>query len=311
MADWTKNQRRAMGNLAMKKLLLVAAVMLLPAAMARAEDTSTKVSTAPAITTAEGGAAKDTPVNCADRLGVSRVVEVDTAGGGEYGEQYEPKHLLEKGEVVLTFDDGPHPTYTREILAALAAQCTKATFFNVGEMIKDYPDIAREVQAAGHTIGTHTYTHRNLASLSLDRAKSQIESTINIAQATLPNGVAPFFRFPYLSDPKRVREYLASRNIAVFGIDVDSYDWRVRTPEKVVHNVLSGLDKTGGGIILFHDIHPQSAKAIPTVLAELKARGLKVVQLVPKSHIETVAMAEPAAAPAPRRRAHRQRRIRH
>jgi peptidoglycan-N-acetylglucosamine deacetylase len=303
------------GILDVKKLLLVAALMLLPAAMVRAEESSpTQVTPAPDGTAPSSGAAKDSGVakdsaaNCADKLGVSRIAEIDTTGGGEYGDQYPPKDLLQKGEVVLTFDDGPHPTYTKEILAALAEQCTKATFFNVGEMIKQFPDVARQVQAAGHTIGTHTFTHRNLGSLSLEGAKSQIESTINTAQAVLPNGVAPFFRFPYLSDPKRVREYLASRNIAVFSIDVDSFDWRMRAPEKVIHNVLSGLDKTGGGIILFHDIHPVTTKALPTVLAELKSRGFKVVHLVPKSRIEVVAMAEPAAAPAPRRRAHRHRR---
>jgi len=295
------------GILGMKKLLLVAA-LLLPAAVARAEDNVSKVNAAPESATVAPAATNNTPVNCADKLGVSRVAEVDTTGGGEYGEQYPPKPLLEKGEVVITFDDGPHPQYTREILDALAAQCTKATFFNVGEMIKEFPDIARQVQAEGHTVGTHTYTHRNLGSLSLDRAKAQIESTINVAQATLPNGVAPFFRFPYLSDPQRVRDYLATRNIAVFGIDVDSFDWRMRAPEKVVANVTKGLEKVGGGIILFHDIHPQSAKAIPTVLAYLKEHGFRVVHLVPKSRIETVAMAEPVAEPAPRRRAHRHRR---
>jgi peptidoglycan/xylan/chitin deacetylase (PgdA/CDA1 family) len=297
------------GILDMKKLLLVAA-LLLPAAMARAEDNVSKVNTAPESATAapDHPTTNNTPANCADKLGVARIAEVDTTGGGEYGEQYAPKPLLGKGEVVITFDDGPHPKFTREILDALAAQCTKATFFNVGEMIKEFPDIARQVQAEGHTVGTHTYTHRNLGALSLERAKSQIESTINVAEATLPNGVAPFFRFPYLSDPKQVRDYLASRNIAIFGIDVDSFDWRMRSPEKVVANVTKGLEKVGGGIILFHDIHPQSAKAIPTVLAYLKEHGFKVVHLVPKSRIETVAMAEPAAEPAPLRRARRHRR---
>jgi predicted mannosyl-3-phosphoglycerate phosphatase (HAD superfamily) len=74
-----------------------------------------------------------------------------------------------------------------------------------------------------------------------------------------------------------------------------------------MHNVFTTLDTTGRGIILFHDIHANTAKAIPAVLAELKARGFKVVHMVAKSRIETVAMAEPAA-PAPRRRAHRHRR---
>ena len=296
----------------MKKLLLVAA-LLLPAATAliegaRAEDNIHQVNAATdAAVTVPDYAQGLTPTDCTDKLGVSRVAKVDTTGGGEYGEQYPPTQLLQKGEVVLTFDDGPHPVFTREILNALAAQCTKATFFNVGQMIKNFPDMARQVQAEGHTVGTHTYTHRNLGGTSLDRSEQQIESTINIAEATLPNGVAPFFRFPYLSDPKRVREYLAKRNVAVFGIDVDSFDWRVRTPEKVMHNVFSTLDKTGGGIILFHDIHANTAKSIPAVLAELKTRGYKVVHIVPKSRIETVAMAEPAA-PEPRRRTSRHRR---
>jgi peptidoglycan/xylan/chitin deacetylase (PgdA/CDA1 family) len=298
------------GILDMKMLLLVAA-LLLPSAVAHAEDSVAKISTAPesaaAADPAKDHAAAKAAIDCDGKLGVARVAEVDTTGGGEYGEQYTPKPLLEKGEVVLTFDDGPHPKFTREILDALAAQCTKATFFYVGRMIKEFPDIARQVQAEGHTIGTHTYNHRNLGGQSLEGAKSQIESTINVAEATLPSGVAPFFRFPYLSDPQRVRDYLSSRNIAVFGIDVDSFDWRVRTPEKVMHNVFTTLDTTGRGIILFHDIHANTAKAIPAVLAELKARGFKVVHMVPKSRIETVAMAEPAA-PAPRRRAHRHRR---
>ncbi|MFA5899135.1 MAG: polysaccharide deacetylase family protein [Hyphomicrobium sp.] len=297
--------------------LLFAVVVILPASMAFAEDGIHNVNAVAGDTqpAAADDAAKSATeevkpvIDCADKLGVSRVAEVDTTGGGQYGEQYPPTKLLEKGEVVITFDDGPHPVYTKQILAALAEQCTKATFFNVGEMIKNFPEIAKEVQAAGHTVGTHTWSHRNLGAISLDRAKSQIESTINIAETTLPQGVAPFFRFPYLSDPKRVRDYLATRNIAVMGIDADSLDWRARTPEKVIHNVFSALDKSGGGIILFHDIHPQTAKAIPTVLAELKARGYKVVHLVPKSRIETIAMSEPEAAP--RRRGHKSRRHKH
>jgi peptidoglycan/xylan/chitin deacetylase (PgdA/CDA1 family) len=292
------------------KTLLLAAVLVLNASGARAEDGDlhqVNATTEAAPPPAAGAAEVKPAIDCTDKLGVSRIAEVDTSAGGEYGEQYPPTKLLEKGEVVITFDDGPHPEYTPQILAALAEQCTKATFFQVGQMIKNFPDMAKQVQAAGHTVGTHTWSHRNMASVSIDRAKGQIESTINVAEATLPDGVAPFFRFPYLSDPKRVRDYLASRHIAVMGIDVDSFDWRDRKTEKIFKNVFGTLDKTGGGIMLFHDIHPQTAKIIPTVLAELKARGYKVVHLVPKAKIETVAMAEPEAA-TPRRRAHRHRR---
>src|SRR5271169_1127779 len=81
----------------------------------------------------------------ADALGVSRVAEIDTTNGPRFGEQYPGDHLLQAGEVVLTFDDGPFPNDTKAILDALAAQCTKATFFNVGSMAAAYPDFAKEV----------------------------------------------------------------------------------------------------------------------------------------------------------------------
>jgi peptidoglycan-N-acetylglucosamine deacetylase len=290
------------------KLLPLAVMAVLSTAAARAEEPAqtappvAPVAAAPAAppatapATAPGTApakSEEKPASCDDALGVSRVAEVDTTGGALFGDQYPSTTLLQKGEVVLTFDDGPHPTYTKEILAALAAQCTKATFFNVGEMVKQFPDIAKQVQAEGHTIGTHTWSHPNLGSLSLERAKAQIESTITAENAILPNGVAPFFRFPYLSDPKQVRAYLASRNIAVFSTDVDSFDWRTKAPDKMVDNVLKGLTKVDRGIILFHDIHEQTVKALPTVLKELKSHGFKVVHLVPKSHVEVIAQAEP------------------
>ena len=106
----------------MKKVFLLAALSMLPNSAAWAEDSA---------------------VDCSGKLGVARVAEVDTTGGALFGVQYPKTTLVQKGEVVLTFDDGPHPTDTKQILAALAAQCTKATFFNVGEMVKEYPDVAR------------------------------------------------------------------------------------------------------------------------------------------------------------------------
>lgn len=298
------------------RMLLLATVLTLPASLAGAAENIHPVNADAAAGVAQPSTddtAKAAPeakpaIDCTGKLGVSRVAEVDTTGGGDYGEQYPPTKLLEKGEVVITFDDGPHPKFTRPILEALAEQCTKATFFELGEMIKNFPDIAKEVQAAGHTVGTHTWSHRNLGAISLDRSKSQIESAINLAETTLPEGVAPFFRFPYLSDPKRVRDYLAKRNIAVMGIDADSLDWRYRSPDRVFKNIFNALDKSGGGIMLFHDIHPQTAKVIPEVLAELKKRGYKVVHLVPKARVETVAMSEPEPTSKPLRRSHKHRR---
>ena len=270
----------------MRGLLILGSIVMVAGSGVRSEDNLTK---------------------CADTLGVSRVAEVDTTGGALFGDQYPPTTLLQKGEVVLTFDDGPHPTYTKQILEALAAQCTKATFFNVGEMVKQYPDVAREVEAEGHTIGTHTWSHPNLAALSLETATKQVESAFSIEDQTLNHGVAPFFRFPYLSDAQSVRKYLARRSIAAFSIDVDFSDWRTKSPDRIVANVRNGLLKSGGGIILFHDIHEQTARALPRVLKELKEHNFKVVQLVPKAPIESIAIGEPAIEEAHRAAMHSRR----
>ena len=224
----------------------------------------------------------------ADTLGVSRVAEIDTTSGQRFGEQYPGDHLLQAGEVVLTFDDGPFPGDTKAILAALAAQCTKATFFNVGSMAAAYPDLAKEVASEGHTVGTHTWSHANLAWLSQGRAIAQIETAFTVEQRLLGGGVAPFFRFPYLSDPKRLIAYLGTRNIAVFSVDIDSMDYLARSPDAIVHRVMGELAKRGKGIILFHDIHAVTAKALPTILTELKAKNFKVVHLVPKTTLTTL-----------------------
>lgn len=234
-----------------------------------------------------------------ESLGVSRVVEVDTQGGPGFGDQYPGTTLLAPGEVVLTFDDGPFPHHTESILAALAAQCTKATFFQVGSMAKAYPEIARKVLHEGHTIGSHTWSHANLARLSPASGRSQIERGIAAQNTILPGAVAPFFRFPYLNDSKPMRAYLRSRDIAVFSIDVDSIDYRAKSADQMVRTVMSGLSKTGGGIILMHDIHAVTATALPSLLRSLKEKNFKVVHLVPKRAIEPVAMNEPPASDGP------------
>ena len=95
-------------------------------------------------------------------LGVSRVVEIDTSAGPRFGVQYKEHDLLADGEVVLTFDDGPLRAYTKPVLEALQAHCTKATFFVVGRMAVADPEMVREYARLGHTVGIHTWSHANL-----------------------------------------------------------------------------------------------------------------------------------------------------
>ena len=217
------------------------------------------------------------------------MVEINTNGGPWFGAPNGDRELLVPGEVVLTFDDGPAPRSTRPILAALAAQCTKATFFMVGEMAAEYPDVVREVAAQGHTIGTHTWSHLNLKRLPDDKMKAQIETAFTAVEKAAGTPIAPFFRYPYLSSSEATVAYLQSRNIAQFAIDVDSFDWRTRSAQSVIHRVMATLEQRGRGIVLLHDIHSSTAAAVPELLAQLKSKGYRVVHLQAAKPVQTIA----------------------
>lgn len=237
--------------------------------------------------------AQSEPAKCSaehDALGVSRVVEIDAASGPRFGlVQYRENDFLRDGEVVLTFDDGPSRRHTPAVLDALDAHCTKATFFIVGRMAVSDPGMLQEVAMRGHTIGTHTWSHKNLGALSEAQATAEIELGLSAVQAALGAPVAPFFRFPYLNDPKSMQSHLQQRGIAIFSIGADSYDFRTRDAATVQHNILSQLAQRKKGILLFHDIQPSTARALKGLLDELDARGYRVVHLVAKEPATTLA----------------------
>jgi peptidoglycan/xylan/chitin deacetylase (PgdA/CDA1 family) len=223
-------------------------------------------------------------------IGMSREVAVDATGGPRFGHnQYPGPDFLRPGEVVLTFDDGPHKQLTPAILDTLDAHCVKATFFMVGQRVQAYPAIVREVARRGHTVGTHTWSHQNLKQISQDAAINEIELGMSAVRKALGQPGAPFFRFPYLSDPAFAIQHLRQRNTAIFSIDVDSYDFRTRSPTNVMRNVMSQLKTKRRGIILFHDIQPSTAGALGALLGDLKADGYKVVHLVPRGQQSTIA----------------------
>jgi peptidoglycan/xylan/chitin deacetylase (PgdA/CDA1 family) len=223
-------------------------------------------------------------------LGLSRIVEVDTAGGANIGgAQPGATHFLNDGEVVLTFDDGPMKSITRAVLKALSDQCTKATFFMVGQMALADPEMVKEVAEAGHTIGTHTWSHKNLRLTSLAKSEQEIESAVSTVSKAKGTPVAPLFRFPYLSASRQAEDYLKSRNIGAVWIDIDSKDYLTHDPEVVKKRILAQLAVEKKGIILMHDIHPWTAKMLPDLLAALHEKGFKIVHMVPKGTIETIA----------------------
>ena len=166
-----------------------------------------------------------------DALGVSRVVVIDTTGGPGFGfEHFKQLDFLTDKEVVLTFDDGPWPVNTPAVLKALADECTKAVFFPIGKHATYHPEILKQVAAAGHTVGAHTWSHANLNSKKMteQQAKDEIEKGFSAVKLALGAAPAPFFRFPELQHGPAAMAYLGSRNIAMFSCDLDSFDFRAK-----------------------------------------------------------------------------------
>lgn len=238
-------------------------------------------------------AAQDAGEGCkgnANALGVSRTIEIDTTDGPKFGQlQYHDNSFLKPGEVVLTFDDGPLRRNTRRVLEALAAHCTRATFFLVGRMAVADPAMVKEIASHGHTIGTHTWSHANLRGRSTAAAEKEFELGISAIRLAAGKPIAPFFRYPYLADTPRVMTLLKQRNIASFSIDADSKDFRTPSGEQMRRNILNQLGSKGRGILLFHDIQTSTARGIHDLLNDLKAKKYHVVHLVAKQPVATVA----------------------
>jgi peptidoglycan/xylan/chitin deacetylase (PgdA/CDA1 family) len=279
----------------MRKALALALTIGFSAAGAAWGQTAPASQPVPAAALAAAPAPTPTPTVAAqpkcdnpNALGVSRVVQIDTTGGPGFGfEHFKAYDFLADHEIVLTFDDGPWPWNTEHVLKALADQCTKALFFPIGLHAGWHPEILKEVAKAGHTIGSHTWSHKDLTKLTSEDAKAEIEKGIAAVSIALGNQpVAPFFRFPALRNPPEMIAYLGTRNIGIFSTDMDSFDFKMRKPDQVIKSVMTKLAKHGKGIILMHDFQHATAEAIPELLKQLKAGGYKVVQITGKTPVE-------------------------
>jgi len=283
-----------MAELSECTLLMTAKETVMRTALAMAVALSMSAASATAwAETAQAPAPAATQAKCSNpnALGVARVVEIDTTGGPGFGfEHFKAYDFLRDHEVVLTFDDGPWPGNTPAVLKALADQCTKALFFPIGKHAGWHPEILKKVAAEGHTIGSHTWSHKDLSRLTPDEAKDEIEKGIAAVSIALGNKpVGPFFRFPALRHPPEMVKYLGERNVGIFSTDMDSFDFKMRKPEQVIKSVMAKLDKHGKGIILMHDFQHATAEAAPELLKQLKAGGYKVVQVVGKTPVEPLA----------------------
>jgi peptidoglycan/xylan/chitin deacetylase (PgdA/CDA1 family) len=267
------------------------------AAQAQNNASATPPAATPANTpqTSSGSAANSAPAcDKPGGMGLARTVEIDTTGGPAFGfEHFKQYDFLREHEVVLTFDDGPWPGNTPAVIQALTDQCLKATFFEIGEHANWHPEISKMVAAAGMTIGSHTWSHKDLArnpyASNIELAKQEIEMGVSAVHHAVGGPIAPFFRFPDLQQPPALLSYLGTRNIATFSTDIDSFDFKMRKPDQVIKSVITKLQNRGKGIVLMHDFQHATAEALPELLRQLKANGFKVVHMVPKAPVTTLA----------------------
>jgi peptidoglycan/xylan/chitin deacetylase (PgdA/CDA1 family) len=220
-----------------------------------------------------------------DAIGTSRTLVVDPREHPRIGTmQYAETLPLRDHEVVLTFDDGPLPRNSNQILDILASQCVKATFFEIGRMAQAYPEGVRKLVAAGHSVGAHSQSHPlTMNHMPIDRAKQEIDDGIASLKAALGHddtALAPFFRIPGLLRAEAVEDYLASQGIQVWSADFLADDWRHISSARVYDLAIKRLEEKGKGILLLHDIQARTVAVLPRILHEMKARGYRIVHVV-------------------------------
>jgi peptidoglycan-N-acetylglucosamine deacetylase len=247
------------------------------------------------LLTASAAIAGECPGN-PDAIGTSRTIVVDPLAHPRLGGmQYRESLPLEDKEVVLTFDDGPLPPKTNQILDILAKDCVKATFFLVGKMATTFPDVARKVEAAGHTIGTHSQTHPlKLHKVSLAKAEEELGGGVTSVTSVLGHPPAPFIRIPGLARTNAIDEYLGSQKLMTWSADFPADDWTKISPTQVYTRALQRIEAYGKGILLLHDIQPRTVAALPTLLQELKRRGYRIVHVVPATPDQPVTATLPS-----------------
>lgn len=232
-----------------------------------------------------------------DAIGTSRTIVVDPRAHPIIGTMQYGKTLpLEDHEVVLTFDDGPLPKYSNQILDILAAHCAKATFFLVGRQANDNPEGVRKVRDAGHTVATHSQNHPvGMDRLPLDRSKQEIEQGIASVTAALADGTAPapFLRIPGLRVNDGIEQFAASKGLQIWSADFPADDWRDVSANRVYDLAMQRLERKGKGILLLHDIQARTVEALPRILRELKARGYRIVHVVPATPDRPATPTEP------------------
>lgn len=193
---------------------------------------------------------------------------------------------LAKGEFVLTFDDGPRAETTPRILKTLADACLHASFFMVGRNAERNPDLARAVLNAGHSVGSHSYSHQNLTKLPEKEAIAEIGKGNDAVETALYGEVrkkaARLFRFPENIGTPKLISVARDLGMTIASYDITPADWRGTPPEATLVRFEAELAKKDRGVIVLHDAQGNTVRLLPMILAELEKRQAKLVHLVPE-----------------------------
>jgi len=187
--------------------------------------------------------------------------------------------------VVLTFDDGPHASYTEEIAAILKQYNVPGVFFQVGQNVgkidatgkqslNKNADTSKKLMDAGHVLANHSFSHALLSKESGNGLHAEIERTDQLLK-TINAKRSPLFRFPYGAKNKEGMQILQTLGLRSVMWNIDSLDWADPVPSSIVNRVMSNLEKEKRGIVLFHDIHERTVKALPMILDKLIAEGYR------------------------------------
>ncbi|GAC1414140.1 MAG: glycosyltransferase [Candidatus Doudnabacteria bacterium] len=196
------------------------------------------------------------------------------------------RHGFSPKKIALTFDDGPDPVYTKQILKILKNTNTPATFFIVGENGERYPEIVKQEYAEGHDIGNHTYTHPNIASISRFQLRLELNTTDRLLQTLIGRG-SHLFRPPYAEDvepetAEEIRPVIETNRLGYItvGMQIDPSDWKMPGVDNIVNDTLTQAEQAVGNVVLLHDSggnREQTVSALPKLIARLRSHGYQLV----------------------------------
>ena len=218
--------------------------------------------------------AVELPASCKeDALGYKRVIEIglDSPPVGE---------MLKRGEVVLTFDDGPYKKRTERVLNLLDAECTKATFFVTGRSVRRYPEGIDAIVSRGHSVGNHSFTHNYYTAMNYEAAMTDAAEASAVISAEMGGEKVTMFRFPYVALNPELVEGIRAQGMAVIGVDVDGADWSDISVKESIDLIMTRLDdRERRGVVLLHDPFGSSDKRTRLLLERLKSEKYKVVAI--------------------------------